>query len=94
MNPFIALGQDPVGFFAALGYALLMLSITLLGSVWAFRTFTTVYTHWLKNHHKDEWWGGYIPPGGDLARLCGAVFVLALSAWSVGALAWVLGGGV
>jgi len=91
MNPFIWFAQDPLGALAWIGYAFILVGVAVYGGIWVFRTWTRVYIRWQKNRHKDEWWGGWVPPAQEAKWLAAGCLVLAAIAWSVGALIWMVG---
>jgi hypothetical protein len=96
-NPFVALAEDPVGTLAWLGYTLLMLGIVILALPWSVRKSAWLYARYRQNRAGDRWWSfgdsnvGYIPPAGWLSQAFFVLFVLAVTAWALGALAWLVG---
>ena len=92
LNPFVALAEDPVRFFAVLGYALMLLTLAILSTVYVARTVGYLKVRWQKNRHSDAWFDiagvNCIPPGGYILRLASVPAVLMLTAWAVGALIW------
>jgi hypothetical protein len=90
VNPFIAILRDAVGALAWLGYAFLLAGVVVYGGIWVFRKWTTVYIRWQKNHHSDEWWGGWIPPATEAKWIAAGFIVLAFMSWAVSALIWML----
>jgi len=101
MNPFIELAQNPVGTLSWLGYGLAMLAITFGALRTVARGLPTLYLQYQNNRHKsgqNGWWAfgdrkaGYIPPLGWSIQLFGYLLVLAVAAWSLGAVVWLVGG--
>ncbi|AFH22483.1 hypothetical protein OSG_eHP27_00155 [environmental Halophage eHP-27] len=96
-NPFIKFATDPVGVLAWLGYAFLLVGIVFTAVPWAFRQGATLVVQYRKNRHTDAWWSfgarrnGYLPPLGWLSRAFGVCIVLAVTAWAVSALFWLVG---
>lgn len=95
-NPFIHAAQDPVGFFAAVGYLLLMVMLAIAGTAFAIREATALRALASREHRQRDWWGeyaqGWLPPSQWSYRAGRVVFVLALTAWALSALSWFLGG--
>lgn len=97
INPFVELARDPVGALAWLGYLLLMLGIVLAAVPWAIRKTAWLIARWQTNKHTDRWWSfsesgaGYIPPAAWLAWAFGVCLVLAVAAWALGTLVWLVG---
>lgn len=87
MNPFIELYQDPVGALSALGYALALLTLLVvtLGATWS--NVLWLKTRW-DRQRPTQW--EYVPPTGWLLRLAAVPFVLAVDAWALAALIWLL----
>lgn len=88
MNPFVALYEDPVGALTALAYGLLLLTLLFvtLAAVW--RNAVTVKVRW-ERQRPVEW--EYLPPAGWLLRVAAIPFVLAVDAWALAALFYLLG---
>jgi|GEM_PF-5114338 hypothetical protein len=86
-NPFIELFRDPVATLAATGYALFLavLLIATVGACW--RNVITLWVRW-DRQRPGQW--EYLPPVGFLARAAAIPFVLAIDAWAVAALIWLL----
>jgi len=97
LNPFIELARDPVEALAWLGYVLLMFGIVAAAIPWAARQAVVLVVRYQKNAQSDAWWSlgqrrrGYIPPLSWLSRLFAIVFVLAVAAWALGTIVWVIG---
>lgn len=97
-NPFIELARDPVATLAWLGYLLLMLGIVVLALPWALRKSVWLLARYRKNRASDSWWAfgdrrdGYIPPAGWLAQAFTVCLVLAVAAWALGSVVWLVGG--
>lgn len=87
MNPFIEFYTDPVGFLAALGYALLLATLLVWTAGICWTNAATVKIQFENNWH--SW--NYLPPLSWLARLGSIPFILAIDAWAIGALLWLLG---
>ena len=86
LNPFIEFAQDPVATLAVVGYALFLVSLLVitLGTVWD--NGLTAYVEAKKNWNR---WN-YVFPLGWTARVAGIFVVLAIDAWAVGALIWLV----
>lgn len=99
VNPFVELARDPVGALAWLGYLLFMCGILVLAIPWAVRKTAWLYARYLQNRASSDWWAfgetrtGYIPPAGWLAWAFGVCLVLAVSAWALGSVVWLVGVG-
>lgn len=98
INPFIELARNPVATLAWLGYLLLMLGIVVLAVPWSVRKTAWLIARYQQNRRSDSWWSftdrpnGYIPPAGWLAWAFSVCLVLAVSAWALGSVVWLLGG--
>lgn len=86
LNPFIEVVKDPIGTFAMLGYALFLLGLLVitLGTVWD--NALTAYIEARKNWNR---WN-YVFPLRWTARVAAICLVLAIDAWAVSALIWML----
>jgi hypothetical protein len=97
LNPFIELARNPVTALAWLGYALFMCGIVILAVPWSIRKTAWLIARYQQNRAGDRWWSfgtgnaGYIPPAGWLAWAFAVCGVLAVSAWAVGTLIWLVG---
>lgn len=97
INPFVELARDPVAAFAWLGYALFLSALILTALPWALRKTAWLFDRWKANKRSPSWWSfgdsnlGYIPPPGWLAWSFAVLFVLAVTAWALGALFWLVG---
>jgi hypothetical protein len=92
-NPFVYLAESPVEFFGYLGYALFLLMLVVLGSAYVLRTAAWLKVRFDKNHHDTTtWWGGWLPPRDWAAWAATVPFVLAVLAWAIGALVYLIGG--
>jgi len=98
MNPFIEFASDPVGVLAWTGYALLLVGIVGAAVPWAIRQGATLIVRYHKNKHDSKKWfsfgsrrAGYVPPLSWLARAFAVCGVLAVTAWAVSALFWLVG---
>lgn len=95
-NPFIELAAHPITTLAWLGYTLLMTGIILAAVPWAIRQQATLITRYQANKHGDRWWSfgdrsaGYIPPAGWLGWQFVTLLVLAVAAWALGTIVWVI----
>ena len=87
MNPFIELYQDPVGALIALGYALALLTLLVLTLAACWRNAFTVKVRW-ERQRPNQW--EYLPPAGWLLRLAAIPAVLAVDAWALSALIWLV----
>jgi hypothetical protein len=98
LNPFIELARDPVAALSGLGYLLFLTAVLVVGIPHALRTLIAVYNDWQANKNRDKWarlYGsgpGWIPPFAVALQAMWALFVLAVSAWAVGAAVWMLTG--
>ena len=87
MNPFIALFEDPVATLAALGYVLLLVTLLVVTLAACWRNALTIRMQW----HRDrptKW--EYVPPVGWCLRVAAIPFILAIDAWALAALIWIL----
>lgn len=98
MNPFIDLAQDPVGTLSAAGYALLLLALVVVNATILLRWVADLYTQATLpvGRREGEWYDGpagvgSIPPGGFVVKVVGVVALLAVDAFALGALAWLVG---
>lgn len=97
INPFIALGQDPVGALTWAGFAIVFFAIGFAAIRTVLRGIPTLYVRWEKNRHGDDWWAfgerraGYIPPLGWTIQAIAYLLVLAIALWAGAALLWHLG---
>ena len=87
MNPFIEFFQDPVATLSVLGYALLLVTLLVatLGLVWSNAVW--VKTRW--DRQRPQQWE-YVPPTWWLLRVAAIPFILAIDAWTLAALIWLL----
>ncbi|PSP80179.1 hypothetical protein BRC81_03025 [Halobacteriales archaeon QS_1_68_20] len=88
-NPFVELWRDPVATLAALGYVLLLVTLLVVTLAACWRNAVTVYVRW--DRQRPQQWE-YLPPAGWLLRVAAIPFVLAIDAWALAALVWLLGG--
>lgn len=86
MNPFIELYQDPVGTLAALGYALGLTTLLVITVAVCWSNAVTAYTQYDRNWH--SW--NYLPPAGWILRVAAVPGILAVDAWALSALIWLL----
>jgi len=86
MNPFIELYQDPVGILSAVGYTLglVTLLVLTLGVCWS--NAATVRAQYRANW--TRW--SYNPPAKWLVRVAAIPAILAVDAWALAALVWLL----
>jgi len=96
-NPFVALASDPVGFLAALGYALLLAGFVVAGVGLTLRKGTALLMLATdRNTRQRDWWGdtfgGWLPTPSWIAWFVALVFLWAVIAWAAGALIWLVGG--
>jgi hypothetical protein len=97
LNPFIEFARDPVGVLAWLGYALFLVTVVVIALPWSVRKSAWLIARYQQNRASDSWWSfgdrnaGYIPPQGWLLHAASVCLVLAVSAWAVGALIWLVG---
>jgi hypothetical protein len=86
-NPFIELFRSPVETLVALGYALLLATLLVLTLAACWRNAITVYVRW-DRQRPGQW--EYVPPLAWLVRVAAIPFVLAVDAWAVAALIWLV----
>lgn len=92
-NPFVYLAESPVEFFGYLGYALLLLTLAVLCTAYVLRTGAWLLVRYKKNHHDSKkWWGGWLPPRDWAAWAATVPLTLAVGAWAIGALLYLIGG--
>lgn len=86
MNPFVELFRNPVGTLSAVGYflALVMLLILTLGVCWS--NAATVRAQYQANWTRWQ----YNPPVVWLARVAAIPGILAIDAWVVATLIWLV----
>lgn len=87
MNPFIAFYQDPLSVLAALGYSLLLLTLLIWTIGLTYRNTITLHVRWTKQR-PQQW--QYVPPLNFILRLSAIPAVLAIDAWAVAALIYIL----
>ncbi|WP_256394102.1 hypothetical protein [Natronoarchaeum rubrum] len=87
MNPFIELYRDPVATLTALAYALTLLTLLVITLAGTWRNAIWLATRW-KRQRPNEW--EYIPPTWWLVRLAAIPAVLAVDAWAMAALIWLV----
>lgn len=87
MNPLIELYRDPVGTLAALGYVLLLVTLLVVTFAACWRNAITIRLHW-ERQRPAQW--EYRPPITWLLRVAAVPFILAVDAWAVAALVWML----
>ena len=87
MNPFIELYRNPVGALAALGYTLALLTLVFLTLTACWRNIHTVKAQY-DHQYPNQW--QYFPPAGWLLRLAAIPAVLAVDAWALSALIWLV----
>jgi len=87
VNPFIELARDPVATLSALGYALALVTLLVatLGLAWSNAVW--VKTRW-DRQRPNQW--QYLPPTWWLLRTAAIPFIVAIDAWAVAALFWLL----
>lgn len=94
-NPFVYLAESPVEFFALLGYALIMLFFVFLSLIFVARQTAEVYQSWSIRNKRADWWRWMdvipVPPTLVILRAASVPFVLALTAWAIGALVYIVG---
>lgn len=86
-NPFVELARDPVVTLAMLGYALLLVCFLVLTIAACWRNAITIYVRW-DRQRPGQW--EHVPPANWLLRVAAIPFVLAIDAWAVAALVWIL----
>lgn len=87
MNPFIELYQHPVEVLAALGYALLLVALLVATVAACCRNAVWLSVRW--DRQRPQQWE-YVPPIWWLVRLAAIPFILAIDAWALAALIWLL----
>lgn len=94
VNPFIELARDPVAALAWLGYGLLMLLLVCFGLAYAVRQAAVCVALADRTHRQRDWWGdyfyGWLPPPGWLARAGSVVLVLSITSLALSAFVWLL----
>lgn len=88
LNPFVALAEDPVVFFAWLGYGLFLLSLSIMSTAYVWRTLVWLRVRWGNRH--TNWRSEYVPPTGFVLRLASVPLTLMVTAWAVGGLVFLL----
>ena len=86
MNPFIELFRAPVATLTALAYALGLLTLLALTLAFCWTNAVTAYTQFDRNWH--SW--NYLPPTTWVLRVAAIPAILAVDAWALGALIWLL----
>ncbi|GGK74622.1 hypothetical protein [Haloarcula sebkhae] len=86
-NPFIELFRSPVATLVGLGYALLLITLLVATLAACWRNAVTIAVRW-DRQRPGQW--EYLPPVGFLARVAAIPFVLAIDAWAVAALIWLI----
>lgn len=95
-NPFIQLLENPVPTLAWIGYLLLMLAVIAVAIPWAIRKSAWLIDRYYANRASDTWWSfgdrqnGYIPPAAWLWHLCWVIVTLAVAAWALGTVVWMV----
>ncbi|WP_435065876.1 hypothetical protein [Halobaculum sp. EA56] len=86
-NPFVRLFEAPVETLAVLGYALLLATLLVLTLAACWRNGITLYVRW-ERQRPTQW--QYVPPIDFILRAAAIPFVLAVDAWALAALVWLL----
>ncbi|WP_435175623.1 hypothetical protein [Halorussus sp. AFM4] len=87
MNPFIELYQNPVGFLTAVAYTLALLALVFVTLAACWRNAAVVKAQFDKQYpHKWQ----YFPPASWLLRVAAIPAVLAVDAWALSALIWLV----
>lgn len=87
MNPFIELYRDPVGTLTALAYTLTLTTLLVLTLSACYRNAITLRVRW--EHDRPRQWE-YVPPAAWLLRLAAIPAILAVDAWALAALIWLV----
>ena len=87
MNPFIELYRDPVGALIALGYMLALLTLLVLTLAACWRNAVQIKVRW-DRQRPNQW--EYLPPADWLLRVAAIPAVLAVDAWALSALIWLV----
>lgn len=87
MNPFIELYQHPVASLIALGYSLGLACLVFLTLAACYRNALRVKQSW--DHRGPRTWE-YVPPAGWLLRVAAIPAILAVDAWAIAALIWLV----
>lgn len=87
MNPFIEFAKDPVAVLTGLAYAMALLALVgwTFGLVWS--NAMTAYAQYKANW--SSW--DYLPPLSWISRVAAIPTVLAIDAWALAALLWLIG---
>lgn len=86
-NPFIELFRDPVATLAALGYALILITLLVWTLAICWRNAVTVKVRW-ERQRPGQW--EYVPPLGFVVRVSAIPAILAVDALALAALIWLL----
>jgi len=99
-NPFVFAAEAPVTFFAWLGYALFLISLSFLSTAYCLRVLAELYRDLAQN---SEWpvdltiptnpssrWK-WVPPVGWTLRAASVPFVFAIVSWAIGGLIFLVG---
>ena len=87
MNPFIELYRHPVTFLAAVGYTLALLTLLAITIAACWRNAATIKAQF-DHQYPNQW--QYFPPASWLLRVSAIPAVLAIDAWALAALLWIL----
>ena len=86
MNPFIEFAKDPVGVLGLVGYALILSALLIWTAGICWSNLVHAYAQFQSNWHRWD----YLPPAKWLGRVGLIPFILAVDAWAVGALIWLV----
>lgn len=87
MNPFIELYRDPVTFLTAVAYLLGLLTLVFLTLAACWRNAATLKAQF-DHQYPNQW--QYFPPASWLLRVAAIPAVLAIDAWALSALIWLV----
>jgi len=87
VNPFIELFRNPVGFLTAVAYFLGLLTLVFLTLAACWRNVHIVKAQF-DHQYPNQW--QYFPPASWLLRVAAIPAVLAVDAWALSALIWLV----
>jgi len=87
VNPFIELYQNPVGFLTAVAYTLALATLLVLTVAAVWRNAATIKAQF-DHQYPNQW--QYFPPASWLLRVAAIPAVLAVDAWALSALIWLV----
>jgi hypothetical protein len=87
MNPFVELARNPVGTLSAVGYALALLTLLFLTLAATWSNVVWLRVRW-DRQRPNQW--EYVPPTKWVLRAAAVPGVLAVDAWALAALLWLV----